>query len=65
MKKKLGILTFHFPENKNYGAILQSYACQNFVKKIRKDMEIKLINFIPNNYSFKHRVIRYRENIYF
>lgn len=32
-KKKIGILTFSFPENRNYGAILQTYALYTFLKK--------------------------------
>ena len=31
--RKVGILTYHFAENKNFGAILQSYAMLNLCKK--------------------------------
>lgn len=31
MKKKIGIITFHTALN--YGAVLQTYALQNFIKK--------------------------------
>lgn len=38
--KKIGILTFHFPENRNFGASLQTYACLNMLKKIELNTEI-------------------------
>ena len=47
--KKIGILTFHYSENKNFGAILQSYAHLNLIKKFNKNTEI--INYIPNDYK--------------
>ena len=47
--KKIGILTFQYPENRNFGAILQSYAHLTLIKKINKHAEI--INYIPNDYK--------------
>lgn len=47
--KKVGILTFHYPENKNFGAILQSYAQLNLIKKFNKNTEI--INYVPDRKS--------------
>lgn len=47
--KKIGILTFHY--SNNYGAILQSYALQSYLKKLGLDNEIEIINYIPNNYK--------------
>ncbi|NSE33124.1 polysaccharide pyruvyl transferase family protein [Faecalicatena fissicatena] len=38
MKKKIGIITFHTALN--YGAVLQTYALQNFIKKNGVDNEI-------------------------
>ena len=55
--KKIGILTFQFPENRNFGASLQTYACLNLMKKFEKD--VKIINYylMDYNYSLKGRVI--------
>lgn len=46
---KLGILTFHYPENKNFGASLQTYACMKLMKNF--DKHAKIINYCKNNYS--------------
>ena len=35
--KKIGILTFHYPENRNFGASLQSYAHLTLFKKFYKE----------------------------
>lgn len=43
--KKIGILTFSFPENRNFGASLQSYAIFNVIRKLGN--ECFLINFNP------------------
>ena len=47
--RKIGILTFQFPENKNFGASLQAYACLNLIKKFTKN--VKLINYYLNDYN--------------
>lgn len=47
--KKIGILTFQYPENRNFGAILQSYAHLTLIKKFNKNT--KIINYIPNDYK--------------
>jgi hypothetical protein len=41
MKKKIGIITYH--NVLNYGAYLQVYSLQNFLKK--KDYEVEIINY--------------------
>ena len=38
--KKIGILTFQCPENRNFGAILQNYAHLTLIKKFNKNTEI-------------------------
>lgn len=53
--KKIGILTFHFPENRNFGAALQSYACLAMVKKLK--FEVKLINYNPFKLGIKAKII--------
>lgn len=40
---KVGILTFHWAYNRNFGASLQSFACLKMVEKINKN--VKIINF--------------------
>lgn len=44
---KIGILTFHWSDN--YGAVLQSYALQEFLKNQGHDVDI--INYTPLKYS--------------
>lgn len=50
--KKLGILTFHYPENKNYGAILQSYALLKLYEKI--GLEAYLLDYRPYSKTLKN-----------
>lgn len=44
IKKRVGILTFHFSEH-NYGAMLQTYASLNILKKL--GYEPQIINLLP------------------
>ncbi|HDQ15473.1 MAG TPA: polysaccharide pyruvyl transferase family protein, partial [Bacteroidetes bacterium] len=46
IKKRVGILTFHFSRH-NYGAVLQTYASFNILKKL--GYEPKIINLLPRN----------------
>lgn len=48
---KIGILTFHWANN--YGAVLQSYALQNFLEGLGHQVDI--INYHPKGYS--HNVL--------
>ncbi|MGO2118133.1 MAG: polysaccharide pyruvyl transferase family protein [Fusobacterium sp.] len=41
--KKIGILTFHYPETMNYGAILQTYASMKKIKGL--GYEVEIINY--------------------
>lgn len=52
--KKIGILTFQHPENRNFGASLQSYAHLNLIRKINKN--VKIINYCREKYSFKSKL---------
>lgn len=47
--KKIGIATFHFADN--YGAVLQTYALYNLIKKM-EDCNVEIINYIPNGYQY-------------
>lgn len=48
--KEIGILTFHYPENRNFGASLQSYACMKLVKKICNN--VKVIDYTEQNFNY-------------
>lgn len=54
MNKKIGILTLSYPENRNFGASLQSYAVQKIFEKINKN--VKLVNYNPNKLSLKNKI---------
>lgn len=47
MQKKIGILTFHFKDN--FGAVLQCYAMQEYLKS--KGYVAEVINFKPSNFK--------------
>lgn len=51
--KKIGILTFNFYENRNFGASLQSYAVG---KLLQNNAEIKLINYFPYFETIKRKI---------
>lgn len=55
--KRIGVLTFQYPENRNFGASLQSYACLKLMKYFSKD--VKLINYYKEsfNYTLKGKVV--------
>lgn len=57
---KIGILTFQYPENKNFGASLQSYAHLTLIKKMNSN--VKIINYYKNNYSIKSKIISLLKN---
>ena len=44
---KIGILTFHWSDN--YGAVLQCYALQQFLKE--QGHEVSVVNYAPLKYS--------------
>ena len=52
---RIGLLTFHYAENKNFGAILQTYAIQKLIKKVSK-LENKMINYDKNKYTFMNKI---------
>ena len=56
INKSIGIITIHFAIN--YGAVLQAYALQNFIKSEKK-VDVRIINYITykmqkDNAIFKH-----------
>lgn len=48
---KIGIITFHWATN--YGAVLQAYALQSFLKKLKHD--VKIIDYMPDYYDKSFR----------
>ena len=56
---KIGILTFQYANNRNFGASLQSFACKSLIEKIVKIKEIKVINYNPTNFNFIKKVFHY------
>lgn len=57
---RIGILTFHWATN--YGAILQSYALQEYLKDKGHDVEI--INYKPKQYDFSWmNILRHPSNL--
>lgn len=57
--KKIGILTFQQPENKNFGAIIQAYAIVKLYEKL--GLNAKLINYINYNLNLKERILYFLE----
>ena len=56
---KIGILTFQWASNKNFGASLQSFACKNLIDKVLNEKNIKIINFIPVREKIKRKILNY------
>ena len=57
---KIGILTFHWAAN--YGAILQAYALQEYLKS--QGHEVEIINYKPKKYDFSWiNVVRHPSNL--
>ncbi len=56
---KVGILTFQWASNQNFGASLQSYACRKLLNEILKTENIKIIDFNPTNLSFKGKILSF------
>lgn len=57
--KKIGVLTFHYPENRNFGAALQSYAIVKMYEKL--NYEAELIDFKPFDLSIKGKILFFLE----
>ena len=56
---KIGILTFQWASNKNFGASLQSFACKNLIDKVLNEKIIEIINFIPVREKIKRKILDY------
>ena len=48
-KKKVGLLTFHFPQN--IGAMLQAYALQQTINNFAK---CEIVNYQPSAHAFQY-----------
>lgn len=56
---KIGILTFQWASNQNFGASLQSYACKKLFEKFLNVEKVEIINFIPNNLVSSKKILFY------
>lgn len=57
---KIGIITFHWASN--YGAILQTYALQQYIKSIGHEVDI--INYKPEKFDFSwFSILRHPKNL--
>lgn len=54
---RIGILTFHWASNRNFGASLQSYACMKLMEKYLKCNEVKIIDYNPTCLSLKGKLV--------
>ena len=54
---RIAVLTFHYPNNRNFGAALQAYAITKTIGKINKNVE--LINYIKDKLKLKGKIIYY------
>ena len=57
--KKVGILTFHYAENRNFGAALQTYAITKLYENQMKKVEV--LNFIANRLTWKGKILYFLE----
>ena len=57
--KKVGILTFHYAENRNLGAALQTYAITKLYENQMKKVEV--LNFIANRLTWKGKILYFLE----
>lgn len=56
---KVGILTFQWARNQNFGASLQSYACKKLFNKILNIENTEIINFNPIDLTLKGKILSY------
>lgn len=56
---KVGILTFQWASNQNFGASLQSYACKKLLDKILNVENTEIINFTPVNLTLKGKILSF------
>lgn len=63
--KKIGILTFQWSTNRNFGASLQSYACMTLLKKFSE--EVKIIDFFKEDLKndLKGKILIWLESRFF
>lgn len=55
----IGILTFQWASNRNFGASLQTYAHKTLINKLLKNKNTKIINFNPINMTLKEKILVY------
>lgn len=57
--ENIGILTFQWANNRNFGASLQAYAHKTLINKLLKNKNIQIINFNPINMILKSKILAY------
>ena len=57
--KTVGILTFQWASNRNFGASLQAYAHKTLINKILKNKNTQIINFNPTTITLKGKILIY------
>lgn len=57
--KKIGVLTFQWAGNQNFGASLQSYACRKLLSKILQNENVQIIDFNPTDLSLKGKMLSF------
>lgn len=56
---KIGILTFQWANNRNFGASIQSFACKSLMNKTIGKNDTKIINYNPTNFNFIKRIFHF------
>lgn len=59
---KIGILTFHNADN--YGAVLQCYALQEYLKKQYPNCEVYVVDYRNHLIDCSYKIIRKRDSLY-
>lgn len=56
---KIGILTFQWANNRNFGASMQSFACKSLINKVTGKDNGKIINYNPTNFNLVKRIFHF------
>ncbi len=62
---KIGILTFQWANNRNFGASMQSFACKSLINKVTGKDNAKIINYNPTNFNLVKRIFHFFTGLYF
>lgn len=62
---RIGILTFQYANNKNFGASMQSFACKSLMNKVIGESSTKIINYNPTNFNFIKKIFHFLTGLSF